>query len=141
MKRKAYDKLPNENQRKKFTRENGVKGTNVWTKLPYHRMNEDYLPDGMHTIADFVQNLMSWLIGKVPESKLAGGENEMDFVKDWLRKAKITPLTDKEKNTGNKRCNELEFPKSCPGNKEDIFTTPEVTLKITHGRTEVCICS
>ena len=80
---------------------------------------------------------MTWLIGNVTTEKLLSGEKVVDGVEERLRKAKTSPLSNREKLIGNKRCNELEFPKSCAGNKGELFTKPEVTLKNTHGWTEV----
>ena len=52
--RSDFDCLPNENQKKNFSKQNGVKGTYQLSKLKYHRYHRDYLPDGMHTIAGMI---------------------------------------------------------------------------------------
>ena len=52
--REEYQNLPNDNQRKNFARQNGVKGTYALMKLEYHKFNEHVQPDGMHTVTDVV---------------------------------------------------------------------------------------
>ena len=91
----------------------------------------------MHTIKDVVSNTIYWLIGQETVEKLLGGEMDGNVVKEDLRKPKVSMLTQDEKALGNKRCRLLEFPKKCAGDKGDIFAKPDVTLKDTHGYTEV----
>ena len=110
-------------------------------KLPYHRMHEHYLPDAMHTIKEVVSNAIYWLIGQETLEKLLGGEMDGNVVKEDLRTPKVSLLTPVEKTLGNKRCRLLEFPKMCARDKGDIFAKPDVTLKDTHGYTEVIINS
>ena len=135
--RSDYETLGNNNQKKKFTRSNGVKGTYALMKLPYHKFSEHVHPDGMHTVADVLQHVLEWLIGNKNETTMINAENEMLSKKESLAKDAITTLTSNEKLLGNKRCKSLLFPAGCSGYKGDVFNHPKEVLKKTHGWTEV----
>ena len=137
-KRRQFDQLPNENQRKIFTREHGVKGTYALMKLPYHRYHEHVQPDGMHTVFDVVEHILAWLIGTKGEELLKSGESELRPGKKRKHADDgICILTPREKTTGNSRCKLLRFPADCSGFRGDLFVNPKVVLKKTHGWTEV----
>ena len=136
--RLKYDTLPNTNQKKKFAKENGVKGSYALMKLPYHRYHHHVQPDGMHTVCDFMEHILTWLTGKKSEEILQTGEAEFRPGKR-KREETIAVLSDQEKSLGNERCANLTFPSSYSGYKGDIFNSPKIVLKKTHGWTEVCV--
>ena len=135
--RAEYAVLPNNNQRKGYARANGVKGCYSFMKLPYHKYHHDYQPDPMHTVADVVEHVIHFLIGKVNMDKQKAAEEEMGEVKKRKVNSKIARLSKNEISLGNKRCRSLKFPKDCSGFVGDVFTSPKVTLRNTHGWTEV----
>ncbi|XP_066911128.1 uncharacterized protein [Clytia hemisphaerica] len=61
----------------------------------------------------------------------------MGVVKKSYHGGKIKTLSQDEIEKGNERCKKtLHFPITCSGFTGDIFTTPKVALKNTHGWTE-----
>ena len=125
------------NKRKLFIKENGVKGAYSFMKLPYHQFHRDYQPDGMHTVADVVKTVIDWLTGNADINKLLQAEEEFKSVRPEKIADKIVALTVKEKTIGNHRCRSLKSPKGFSGFSGDVFTNPMMTLKNTHGWTEV----
>ena len=61
--RRKYETLPNNNQKKKFTEEHGLKGTYPFMDLSYHQFQADMGPDIMHTLKDIGANLSKILNG------------------------------------------------------------------------------
>lgn len=53
-----------QNQKLKHQKQTGLKETYNFMKLPYHDRASQMQPDGMHTIADFINHLMDMLTGK-----------------------------------------------------------------------------
>ena len=135
--RSEFDKIKVGNKRKLFVKENGVKGAYCFMKLPYRQFHRDYQPDGMHTVTDVVKTVMNWLTGNVDINKLRQAEEEFKSVRPEKITDKIVTLTVKEKPIGNHRCRSLKFPKDFSGFSGDVFTNPTMTLKNTHGWTEV----
>ena len=135
--RNEYDILPNDNRKKAFSREYGVKGSYALMKLPYHRYHEHVQPDGMHTIFDVVEHVIAWLIGQKSEIQLVSGEEELRSAGKRKRSGRTSMLSKDEKVLGNSRCKKLAFPTDYSGFTGDVFDSPKVILKKTHGWTEV----
>ena len=72
--------LKNENQRKIFTREHGVKGKYQLMKLPNHRGAEQIVPDGMHTIKDVVVHIIELMIGAKNLQKIEACEDNCRYI-------------------------------------------------------------
>ena len=135
--RSKFDKIKVGNKRKLFVKENSVKGAYSFMKLLYNQFYRDYQPDGMHTVTDVVKTVMNWLTGNVDINKLRQAEEEFKSVRPEKITDKIVTLTVKEKPIGNHRCRSLKFPKDFSGFSGGVFTNPTMTLKNTHGWTEV----
>ncbi|VDI69941.1 Hypothetical predicted protein [Mytilus galloprovincialis] len=84
--RKQYDDLPNKNQKNNMQKRTGLKGTYSFMKLPYHNRSEQMQPDGMHTIADVIGNVLDTITGKDDSKKVRLCEQEFDRFKDtWVK--------------------------------------------------------
>jgi len=128
--RQAFDLLPNNNQRKNYSRAQGVKGTYTFMRLPYHRLHEHYQPDGMHTIPDILYHVFDWLNGKAKPGRIERAEKNLRSSVDDMF---CYSLSKEQKQIVNNRCKGLLFPKSCSGNVGNIMDNPKETLKNTHG--------
>ena len=122
--RQVYDELPSDNQRKKFTREHGLKGTYPFLKQPYQELIKHFQPDGMHPISDVIVTLIHFLIGKKKNKALGAGELEMLSIPLQSSVDKIQTMTVEDMNIGNRRCQLLNFPDGCLGFKGNVFTKP-----------------
>ena len=134
--RNDYDSLPNENRRKKFAREHGVKGTYSLMNLPYRRYHKHVQHDGMHTIKDVMEHIIDWLIGIPKEASLNSAESELRPTKR-IRSDMVATLTKTEKERCNERCRNLNFPRGYSGFMGNVFTKPKHVHKKTHGWIEV----
>ncbi|CAC5386573.1 unnamed protein product [Mytilus coruscus] len=84
--RKQYDDLPNKNQENTMQKRTDLKGTYSFTKLPYHNRSEQMQPDGMHTIADVIGNVLDTVNGKDDTKKVRLCEQEFNRFKDtWVK--------------------------------------------------------
>ena len=66
--RKKYDKLPNQNQKKKHLKETGHAGEYAFLRAPGHDRTSQTVPDGMHTLADAIQSMFDIILGKMKET-------------------------------------------------------------------------
>ena len=55
--RQKYDKLPNQNQKKKFTDSHGIKGSYIFMDLSYHTSHQ-FGYDMMHTLKNACANIL-----------------------------------------------------------------------------------
>lgn len=83
-KRKEYDTLPNKNQKLKHQKQTGLKGTYIFMKLPYYDRSSKTQPDWVHTIADFINQLMDMLTGKHDSASVRNCEQKFNrFPEIW----------------------------------------------------------
>lgn len=69
-----YERKPNNSQKASHQKSTGLIGHYILEKLPYHNRMQQMSADGMHTIADFISNVMDMLVGKCNEEKVKSCE-------------------------------------------------------------------
>ncbi|XP_052097487.1 uncharacterized protein LOC127732488 [Mytilus californianus] len=85
--RSRYDGLPNQNQKSILQKQTGLKGTYSFMRLPYHNRKEQMQPDGMHTIADVIGNVLGMVTGKDDNKKVRNGEEDFNrFKETWIKR-------------------------------------------------------
>ena len=104
--RQEYDNKPNNNQKSKLQKETGLKGMHPLHRLPYFDRVTQMQPDGMHTIADVISNILDLITGKSDGPKVRQCEKDYNRFKDTWVQPKTTQTASrptketKKKSTG-----------------------------------------
>ena len=117
--RERYDQLPNKNQKLAHQKETGLKGQYSFMRLPYHYRRDQMQPDGMHTIADIIGNVLSMISGKDDGKKVRDCEEEMGrFPDTWTVKPKEPEVCLRKRKTSSEDENQR------PAKSQRLETTP-----------------
>ncbi|XP_076084502.1 uncharacterized protein LOC143055256 [Mytilus galloprovincialis] len=91
--RKEYDKKKNNNQKCKLQKETGFKGIHPLHRLPYFDRVHQMQPDGMHTLADVISNILDLITGKSDGPKVRQCEKDYNrFKETWPKRPSLSTI-------------------------------------------------
>lgn len=140
--REEYDRKKNNNQRTILQKETGLKGLHPLHQLPYFDRVNQMQPDGMHTLADIISNVLDLISGKSDGPKVRLCEQGFNrFNETWVtsttshkRPATSAPNerpTKKLKNSSNRPPPAVEADiadKTCLPNAPWLLTKDNIRL-------------
>jgi hypothetical protein len=131
MERQRYETLPNQSQKRKHAKSTGSKGQYAFMRLPHHDRPSQMSPDGMHTLADLVCNILETITGKSDSYKVRKCEQSHGrFSSTWVTNPanKLPPapwaLNNAQKVEADKRMRNLKLPSYLELRHRPYFTKP-----------------
>lgn len=118
--RTRYDQLPNDAQKKKFSKMHGVKGNYQLNRMESHGGKDDISGDFMHTLKNFLQRVLNIISGK-NVSKIAAADKEARSHEEIDEEVRRWLLSREEKDLVQSRCKKVMFSQNHTGDKGNII--------------------